>query len=398
MINVSTLLCFLSFLCYTKLLVQGQEQEEVPYETIYQGSYSGITDELMTVYRNNDEYNAFFLRHNSDQSPVPIPPILNFVDDNLLIAALYMGTENSGGYSVNITNVYLQNEEVIIEYITREPGQYDGVTSALTQPHHVIQIELPSSVNQQNINYQFQQMELVETMKEIQYVITFDADADSNTVIQTIQEGLYQYILNVQLLSAINIGIINFDASVINEETGQELLSNIDGVQTVELDTIVYDDMPGNNAVTAGESVSTMTMTIEENAEEEKGEEVSSPLRFILTVDENTDLSSVEENISNSSLDDMISGIQLLSAVRMLFVDFDETEMENNDITKSDIQLQLQNIDGVNTVEEDGIVSINDDMNNSVQMVEEDESSSFSLSSRMVSSLLIAVIAVVHVL
>merc|ERR1711920_470639 len=133
-------------------------------------------------------------------------------------------------------------------------------------------------------------------------------------------------------------------------------LQDIDGVNTVEEDGIVSinDDMNNSVQMVEEDESSTMTMTIEENAEEERGEEVSSPLRFILTVDENTDLSSVEENISNSSLNDMISGIQLLSAVKMLFVDFDETKMENNDITKSDLQLQLQNIDGVNTVEEDG--------------------------------------------
>merc|ERR1712194_83638 len=116
---------------------------------------------------------------------------------------------------------------------------------------------------------------------------------------------------------------------------------------------------------------------------------------------------------------------------------------ENNEITKSDVQLQLQNIDGVDSVEEDGVISISADemnseiatevledeketMNDNVDIItsmddndinedvdmndnippsddndkeNEDESSSFSLSSisRMVSSLLLAVIAVVSV-
>merc|ERR1711862_389740 len=112
--------------------------------------------------------------------------------------------------------------------------------------------------------------------------------------------------------------------------------------------------------------------------------------------------------------------------------------MENNEITKSDVQLQLQNIDGVDSVEEDGVISISaaDEMNSGIAMEvledekketmnenvdiitpmddndinedvnmndnisssddinkeNEDESSSFSLSSisRMVSSLLLA--------
>merc|ERR1711897_91285 len=111
-----------------------------------------------------------------------------------------------------------------------------------------------------------------------------------------------------------------------------------------------------------------------------------------------------------------------------LFVDFDEKKMDTSEISKSDVQIQLQNIDGVNTVEEDGIVSINttDEMNSEIVENEkivnvdsissideinenmndnilssddkEDESSSFSLLTRMVLSLLLTVIVSVHVL
>merc|ERR1712207_17496 len=157
-----------------------------------------------------------------------------------------------------------------------------------------------------------------------------------------------------------------------DEETAKELLLNINGIKTVELDYIGYDYIPGDETVTTTTiesikqgSVSTTMMSVENNVVDEE----LSPLRFILTIDKNTDINSVQENILSSSFfNDIISGIQLLSSVKMLFVDIDEKKMDTNEITKLDIQVQLQNTDGVNTVEEDGIVSINttDEMNSEI--------------------------------
>merc|ERR1711933_109907 len=88
------------------------------------------------------------------------------------------------------------------------------------------------------------------------------------------------------------------------------------------------------------------------------------PLRFILIIDEKVEISTIEETIlSLKFFTDILHDIQLLSRVGIMFVDFDETKMSNNEKTKLEVQEHLQNIDGVATVEEDGIVSVVDNNN-----------------------------------
>merc|ERR1711933_296073 len=77
------------------------------------------------------------------------------------------------------------------------------------------------------------------------------------------------------------------------------------------------------------------------------------PLRFILIIDEKVEITTVEEKIlSVTFFTDILDDIQFLSAVEIMFVDFDETKMSNNQKTKLEVQEHLQKIDGVATIED----------------------------------------------
>jgi len=385
--------CFWFLLLCTSLrsLVDAQMAgDEIPFKTIFQGAYSSINTELKTVYRNNDEYIKFFMRHCSDCSAysTPMPPPINFADNNSIVAALYLGNKNSGGYSVKITNVYLEEEldgdalyhHLVIEYVTKEPGPNDIVPQVLTQPHHVVEIGPIPGIDQQSIDYVFEKkMENESSLPGgeedyLRFLITFEETSDPNVVLQKIQDNFSAFVTNVQLLGAVKVGIVDFDASneAMSAPTAQELLTKIDGVNTVELDSIVVDFDSTVNDETTIEALpteqkavlATNTVTTEQDDNEKGGAGALTPLRFILIIDEKVEISTIEETIlSLKFFTDILHDIQLLSGVGIMFVDFDETKMSNNEKTKLEVQEHLQNIKGVATVEEDGIVSEVDNNN-----------------------------------
>jgi len=247
-----------------------KQQEVVPFETIMKGTYSGIEDELEAVYRTNDDYLQFFMQHHSNVMPMPMPPTVNFRDDNLLIAAIYLGTFNSGGFNVEMKNVVILEEGiVVVEYVTSEPGPSDMVTMALTQPYHVIQIgPLPGTIDQENVQVRFFDINKQQEVVPLRFLITFTENVtDPNTVTQKIQNSiLSEYITNIQLLGATGIGIIDFGDANIDAKMAMQLLKRVDGVATVELDSVV--GIINNNPV---DMDMTKTTTI---TEEEYGGEV----------------------------------------------------------------------------------------------------------------------------
>merc|ERR1711897_80359 len=188
------------------------------------------------------------------------------------------------------------------------------------------------------------------------------------------QDNFSAFVTNVQLLGAVKVGIVDFDASneAMSAPTAQELLTKIDGVNTVELDSIVVDFDSTVNDETTIEALpteqkavlATNTVTTEQDDNEKGGAGALTPLRFILIIDEKVEISTIEETIlSLKFFTDILHDIQLLSRAGIMFVDFDETKMSNNEKTKLEVQEHLQKIDGVATVEEDGIVSIEDNNN-----------------------------------
>ena len=70
--------------------------------------------------------------------PAPNAPEVDFSEE--MVIAIFSGEKPTGGYSIEITKVELDEDEVTIffEEVSPEPGQ--PVTEALTQPFHIVKI------------------------------------------------------------------------------------------------------------------------------------------------------------------------------------------------------------------------------------------------------------------
>lgn len=79
--------------------------------------------------------------HGSLLEPPPLPEV-DFGSSS--VAAVFLGTRSTGGYSVEVQNVALQDGELYLDVATSEPAPGSVTTQALTNPWVMVRIDTPS--------------------------------------------------------------------------------------------------------------------------------------------------------------------------------------------------------------------------------------------------------------
>ena len=106
--------------------------------TVEKGQRSGIREALQTVIRNRDEWNAFWKRHASTNTPPALAPIVDF--DREMVVGIFLGEKSTGGYEVEIVRAERRDSSLYFYYREESPPPNAMVTQALTQPFHLVNI------------------------------------------------------------------------------------------------------------------------------------------------------------------------------------------------------------------------------------------------------------------
>ncbi len=75
---------------------------------------------------------------------VPKPPVPEVDFGRSSVAAFFLGTKNSGGYSVDVQNVAVESGEAYLDVATTAPAPGTLSTQALTNPWVMVRIETPN--------------------------------------------------------------------------------------------------------------------------------------------------------------------------------------------------------------------------------------------------------------
>ncbi len=102
--------------------------------TVARGAYSGIHDSKEAVIRAAPEWRALWKSHAGPEAA----PVVDFSTD--IVAAVFLGTRSTGGFSVEIIGARRESDVLIVEYIERRPGPDDIVTQVLTSPFHIVKV------------------------------------------------------------------------------------------------------------------------------------------------------------------------------------------------------------------------------------------------------------------
>jgi PrcB C-terminal len=102
--------------------------------TVARGPMSAVADARQTVARTVTEWGALWKSHGAAQ---PMPDV-DF--STSMVAAVFLGSQPTGGISVEITGTRLDGDALVVEFVERRPGRGDVVSQVLTSPFHVVKL------------------------------------------------------------------------------------------------------------------------------------------------------------------------------------------------------------------------------------------------------------------
>ena len=122
------------------LLISGcitqRSGQELTFETISKGSYSGHDERKDYVIRESSEWENLGDKMQSRVSPTPDLPDVNFNDE--MVIAVFQGSQSTGGYAIEITKIVEKENSVEVFIKETSPSPDSMVTQAFTQPYHIV--------------------------------------------------------------------------------------------------------------------------------------------------------------------------------------------------------------------------------------------------------------------
>lgn len=107
-------------------------------ELVLHAQYTGVVQRTRTVIRDADEWSRFWTQAHNRVMPQPPVPAIDFAR-NVVVAA-GMGTRNSGGFSIEIEQVYGADDDVFVVVKEHSPGSGCITTAALTAPVAAVRV------------------------------------------------------------------------------------------------------------------------------------------------------------------------------------------------------------------------------------------------------------------
>ena len=107
------------------------------------GNYCGIEESVNIIVTSKEEWENLWRKVYKTTFPVPQLPDVDFSRETVLAA--FMGTRSTGGFSIEIIRVteYRGQFKAITKTISPAPGEM--VSMALSQPFHIIKVDIPIS-------------------------------------------------------------------------------------------------------------------------------------------------------------------------------------------------------------------------------------------------------------
>lgn len=199
----------------------------VPFQTIDKGHNSAIEDALTKVYRTRQDFEVFWGRHGSNCCPPPNVPDVDFT--TRMVAVVYMGTQNSGGYSVEVTSVDQKEDgDLEVHFMTSVPGPRGFVTCSLTQPYHIISVD----ATDKNVSFVGSAEVPPPDFPIPRFIVSFVKGAEVDAIVTQIEA--LPTIKNVNVLGSMRIVFVDFDSKKTNKDEALNFLKDLKGVKYVE--------------------------------------------------------------------------------------------------------------------------------------------------------------------
>ena len=112
---------------------------EVEIKGEWKGYHCGYTEPARLVIETEVEWKEVWEKVVAFQIPKPKLPEVDFETE--MIIAVFMGEQRTGGYSIDITRIIKEEEEIVVQVEEKYPDPDLLVTMALTQPYHIVVVK-----------------------------------------------------------------------------------------------------------------------------------------------------------------------------------------------------------------------------------------------------------------
>lgn len=109
--------------------------EKVDFKELNKGLYSEILQREIRVLKSSQEW------ANLWNEMFPTEMIVPVLDDDRMIVAVFMGEQNTGGYSTEITEIRETDDGMVFFVEETFPGENCAVTLAMTSPFYIVELE-----------------------------------------------------------------------------------------------------------------------------------------------------------------------------------------------------------------------------------------------------------------
>ena len=112
-------------------VVSGQQPA---FTTVAKGDASGQQLGKQVTVRTAAEWKALWKEH----APTEKMPAVDFSRD--MVVGIFLGTKPSTGHEVEIVAVRMQEKDLIVEYVEKQPARGTMAAQILTEPFHLVTV------------------------------------------------------------------------------------------------------------------------------------------------------------------------------------------------------------------------------------------------------------------
>jgi hypothetical protein len=109
-------------------------EANIDIKTLSQGVYSGYNESGGLIIDNENNFKTLWAQTTGGQAPD-----VDF--DSKVVLAAFAGDKPTGGYSIQISEVVLDDEKITANITLITPGRNCAVASSITNPYHIISID-----------------------------------------------------------------------------------------------------------------------------------------------------------------------------------------------------------------------------------------------------------------
>lgn len=104
------------------------------FTNVAKGNMSGQQTTKQVTVRTVAEWKTLW----KDHAPTEKMPTVDFARN--MVVGIFLGTKPSDGHEVEIVGVRTQEQDVVVEYVQKQPGRGTMAAQILTEPYHLVSV------------------------------------------------------------------------------------------------------------------------------------------------------------------------------------------------------------------------------------------------------------------